>query len=244
MRHDLKLFDDWFRANQLSLNLSKTVLMNFQQNGNNVNLDLDDIPIPIATTTKFLGVYLDNQLNWKLHTTILFNKIQSNKYLLSISKNLLNEQSLRSIYFALIYSHLNYSLITWGSMISNSDKEKLYKVQKSCICILGRKKKRKNIDNIFTDLQILPFPEMIKLELCKYGYKIKKKLLPDPLIKLANYRGGQKTHCYNTRNKYLPNVQSHKSPQFNNSFICQGLKEYGKLSQWVKDMSSLNGFVK
>ena len=88
-----------------------------------MKLDLDDIPVPIATTTKFLGVYLDNQLNWKLHTTILFNKIQSNKYLLSISKNLLNEQSLRSIYFAHVYSHLNYSLVTWGSMISNLDKE-------------------------------------------------------------------------------------------------------------------------
>ena len=242
MWHDLKLLDNWFKANQLSLNLSKTVLMNFRQNGNNVNLDLDDIPI--ATTTNVLGVYLDNQLNWKLHTTILFNKIQSNKYLLSISKNLLNEQSLRSIYFAHIYSHLNYSLVTWGSMISNSDKEKLYKVQKSCIRILGCKKKRKNINYIFMDLQILPFPEMIKLELCKYGYKIFKKLLPAPLIKLAYDRGGQKTHCYNTRNKHLPNVQSHKSPQFNNSFMCQGLKEYGKLSQWAKDMSSLNGFVK
>ena len=26
--------------------------------------------------------------------------------------------------------------------------------------------------------------------------------------------------------------------------MCQGLKEYGKLSQWAKDMSSLNGFIK
>ena len=144
MWHDLKLLDDGFKANQLSLNLSKMVLMNFWQNGNNIKLDLDDIPVLIVTTTKFVGVYLDNQLNWKLHTTILFNKIQSNKYLLSISKNLLNEQSLRSIYSAHIYSHLNYSLVTWASMISNLDKEKLYKVQKSCICILGCKKKIKS----------------------------------------------------------------------------------------------------
>ena len=50
------------------------------------------------------------------------------------------------------------------------------------------------------------------------------------LIKLAYDRGGQKTHRCDTRNKHLPNVQSHKSPQFNNSFMCQGLKEFGKLS--------------
>ena len=129
MWHDLKLLDNWFKANQLLLNLSKMVLMNFWQNGNNMKLDIDDIPVPIVTTTKFLGVYLDNQLNWKLHTTILFNKIQSNKYLLSISKNLLNEQSLRSIYFAHIYSHLNYSLVTWGSMISNTRNKHLPNVQ-------------------------------------------------------------------------------------------------------------------
>ena len=34
------------------------------------------------------------------------------------------------------------------------------------------------------------------------------------------------------------------SPQFNNSFMCQGIKEFGKLPQSMKDIASLNGFVK
>ena len=87
MMHDLKLLDDWFKANQLSLNLSKTVFMNFWQKGKIIQLELDKVKIPTVTTTKFLGVYLDNQLNWKYHTTSLYNKIQSNKYLLSTTRN-------------------------------------------------------------------------------------------------------------------------------------------------------------
>ena len=85
---------------------------------------------------------------------------------------------------------------------------------------------------------------MIQMELCKYGYKITKKLLPKPLIRLAHDRGGKKVHRYDTRNKYMPNVQLHKSPQFNNSFVCQGIKEFRKLPQSMKDIASLNGFVK
>ena len=92
MMHDLKLLDEWFKANQLSLNLSKTVLLNFWQKGKNVQLELDKIPILTVTTTKFLGVYLDNQLNWKYHITLLLNKIQSNKYLLSTAQHLLSKQ--------------------------------------------------------------------------------------------------------------------------------------------------------
>ena len=127
MMHDLKLLDEWFKANQLLLNLSKTVLMNFWQKGKNVQLELDKIPILIVSTTKFLGVYLDNQLNWKYHIMSLLNKIQSNKYLLSTAQHLLSKQNLKSIYFAHIYSHLSYSLVTWGSMILASDQLKLFK---------------------------------------------------------------------------------------------------------------------
>ena len=127
--HDLKLLDDWFKANHLSLNLSKTVLMNVWQKGKIIQLELDKVKIPTVTTTKFLGVYLDNQLNWKYHTTSLYNKIQSNKYLLSTTQNLLDKKSLRSIYYAHIYSHLSYSISTWGSMILASDQLKRHKAK-------------------------------------------------------------------------------------------------------------------
>ena len=41
MTHDMSILDDWFRANQLSLNLSKTVSMLFWPNGKELNIDMD-----------------------------------------------------------------------------------------------------------------------------------------------------------------------------------------------------------
>ena len=42
----------------------------------------------------------------------------------------------------------------------------------------------------------------------------------------------------------MPNIQIHKSPLYNSSFLCQGIQEFGKLPQSTKDSASLNGFVK
>ena len=65
----------------------------------------------------------------------------------------------------------------------------------------------------------MKFTEMLEYELCKLGYNLKEKLLPEPLINLfENY--GKKTHHYSTRNKNLPNIKRHKSNEYNKSFLC------------------------
>ena len=51
MTHDMSILDDWFRAHQLSLNLSKTVSMLFWPNGKELNIDMDGYIIPQVTHT-------------------------------------------------------------------------------------------------------------------------------------------------------------------------------------------------
>ena len=59
-----------------------------------------------------------------------------------------------------------------------------------------------------------------------------------------NDPGGKETHKYETRNKHIPNVQTHKSPLYNNSFMCRGIQEFGKLPQNIKNSTTLKGFVR
>ena len=79
MDHDMSILNDWFKDNQLFLNLTKTVLVNFWSNDKDTNLTLNGITIPVVQVTKFLGEYLDNRLSWNYHTTNVFNKINVNK---------------------------------------------------------------------------------------------------------------------------------------------------------------------
>ena len=62
MTHDMNLLSDWFKANQLSLNITKTNLMMFWQKGKHLKVEMDGIQIPQVHQTRFLGVLLDEEL--------------------------------------------------------------------------------------------------------------------------------------------------------------------------------------
>ena len=84
LKHDMNS-TFWFRANQLSLNMAKTVLMTFWDTLN-MNVIVDNTVILHVEQTKFLGVILDRQLTWRNHTNTLYNKIIANRLLLLKSK--------------------------------------------------------------------------------------------------------------------------------------------------------------
>ena len=169
--HDMLLLMDWFIVNKLMLNLNKTVVMNFWPgNKKGINsINIMDVNIPFVQITRFLGVYLDENMDWKYHSNQVYNKIQSNKQLLNISKNLMDLKTLIKIYYAHIHSHLNYGLIVWGSMLNKTllnDRECL---QKACIWLVNRTKKSSPTNILFKRNKILKFPDMINLELQKFG---------------------------------------------------------------------------
>ena len=119
---------NWFRTNKLSLNLTKTVIMLFGKNKIDFNIDIEGEIIPLVKHTKFLGVYLDNELSWQVHINHVLDKIQANKHLLSLGRNLLDSLTLRNIYYAHIHLHISYGLTVWGSMASKAQLSNLKKV--------------------------------------------------------------------------------------------------------------------
>ena len=68
LEHDISLMTDWFNANKLSLNLYKTVAMQFWNNNANLELCVGNLKIPLVECTKFLGVLID-----------LVNKLSNNE---------------------------------------------------------------------------------------------------------------------------------------------------------------------
>ena len=72
MQVDLEILQDWFKANKLTLNLNKSVAMHFSnKNDHKIEIKANGMPLPVATSTKFLGVWIDSSL--KMETHILKN---------------------------------------------------------------------------------------------------------------------------------------------------------------------------
>ena len=81
MLHDMEILITWFKYNKLSLNLGKSVLMKFwEDTTNDENFAINGMVIPEVTNTKFLGTFIDNELNWNIHVNQLYNKIKANQF--------------------------------------------------------------------------------------------------------------------------------------------------------------------
>ena len=126
---------DWFAANKLTLNLDKTVCILFQKNNKNREIDLKvkDMIIVNQTETKFLGMWLDQSLNWHSHIQKLILKLKRNKYLLNNGKHLMDQSTKKLVYYSHIASHIQYSLLLWGNNASKEHLTKLQKLQTKCL---------------------------------------------------------------------------------------------------------------
>ena len=89
---DVRSIIDWFRANKLTLNLSKTIYLVFNPPGckkTSVELEFGDVKLKSSAATKFLGVRIDSSLNWNEHLKQLMIKLKRNLGLLKKLEKLL-----------------------------------------------------------------------------------------------------------------------------------------------------------
>ena len=68
---DLCKVQDWLQANRLQLNVSKSVIMligSWQKLRNrSVSVSINGKALASVTSTRYLGVLIDQHLTWKLH---------------------------------------------------------------------------------------------------------------------------------------------------------------------------------
>ena len=207
INHDLEVVSDWFQANKLTLNVAKTVCMVFspkKKSDNKISIKLCDQEIPIQTSTKFLGVWLDSNLDWNKHFSRICSKLKQNTGLMRRCKNLLTTSTLQTIYFAHVHSHLSYSVLVKGSTIRQGAISELQKMQNTCIKII---KPNLGLREGFKELKIPTVNQLINIELCKFFHKLVHKKLPINLMDcvLSDSKGCSllKSHKYGTRKKTL-----------------------------------------
>ncbi len=115
---DLTALTDWFYANKLSLNVSKTNFLIFcpknrQLTRNITEMKLSGKTIQRVNCAKFLGIFLDGDLQWEDHIKHVSRKLSSGAYALNSVKKTLSRSNLRQLYSSLIHSHMSYGLLLW-----------------------------------------------------------------------------------------------------------------------------------
>ena len=125
-------------ANQIVISYDKCCFIEFKKNTNHKELPLSifNNPIEPVNKCKFLGVYINSNLDWT-------DQIENARKLASQSIGALNsikshvpQKVLRSIYFALVQPYLIYCMPLWACKHSTTEFDSLFKLQKKAVRII------------------------------------------------------------------------------------------------------------
>lgn len=161
----------WLKGMNLTVNLSKTKLMQFKkykQTLHPLNVDLNTINIEEVQEVNFLGVSLDTHLNWKSHIDKINNKISSCCYALSILIDTSSIEVAKSFYYGNIYPLLLYGVIYWGDSVNANS---TFLLQKRCMRILYGKVSDESVRAVFTEENFLTLSGIYILEICLFVVK-------------------------------------------------------------------------
>ena len=132
--------NSWASANNMLLNTDKTVLENStssRKHKYNKEILVYGTKILPSNHMKFLGVYIDNRLNFSLHVANVVPMRDSRLFLMRQLKSLgLNNAGLVTFYMTNVRSVLTYASPAWFSLLSDFSKNELEKVQRSATRIV------------------------------------------------------------------------------------------------------------
>ena len=68
LQHHLNITQDWLRKWRMKINKTESVQITFMlRKGRCPPVKINNVEIPVAAVTKYLGMHLDHKLNWRDH---------------------------------------------------------------------------------------------------------------------------------------------------------------------------------
>lgn len=243
---DLEKACDWFRANKLSVNASKTHFMIFHSRflklpEGNFTLKMDGVILERTDNVKFLGLYIDDKLEWHYHISHIKSKLSQALYILNATKRYLPLTALKTLYYSLIYSHLNYGIVHWCNTY-DYNLVKLRTLQNDALRAITKSKPKTTPHALYKKTNILYFSDVSKMETLKLVYGFVNKSLPQPLMTIFKFN--ESIHNYNTRQSNDPHHDPYKYNIVFESFLHKGPELWSTIPPDVKNFKSKKGFAK
>jgi len=228
MNNELEALNQWFSANKLCLNVSKTKYIVFRpsvryKNLDNYNLKINDLVIERignnspTKSFKFLGIHVDETTSWKAHIDHVSKKISKCNYVINKIKNVLPMACLHLLYHSIIQCHINYGIKVWGGSTAIG---RITKLQKKSIRIINRKTYNHHTEPLFKYNRILKVTDQYQYDISLFMHNMKLNKVPQSFHTFAYFtpptRPTRQSHVANmtrARTTFSSHLPLHKFPQ-------------------------------
>ena len=238
----------WLASNKLTLNIKKSKFMIFTNKKKDVHelsIKINNKPLEKCTSYKYLGIFIDDKLNWKKHIEYVCKKVSKACGALAKIRHCTEVNLQREIYYALFYSYIRYGISIWGNASP---------INLSPLKVLNHRAARImtfapfgqiDLNPILSYLDILDVNDIFLLETAKLLFKVKNEMIPVTLGQYFEIRNANVTHRHNLRPRTnrVDTIDTRlqigeKSLQY------RGPKVWAEIPENIRDCSSFKSFKK
>ena len=246
LNREVKSVYEWLIKNKLTINLKKTKYMIFhRKKGAKIQRQLKKFRVNInkycikqVNEFKYLGVVLDNKLNWHKHIEILCTKLSRASGVLYRLKPFLPQNTLRMVYHSLVSCHFYSGIASWGSARSTALKKLNRHHKKS---VKNAIKYRYSYD-IFDTLKVFTINSIYNIELIKFINSVRLGKCPDNFTNcVRNINHGHNTRAAVSDCLQLPRPRTELGKT---SVKFQGARAWNSLPISIKSKGQSKSFPK
>ena len=170
--------------NKLSINTNKTNCILFQtlksqliKTTNNLHLKLRNDIVEKVSSTRFLGVIINEYLSWKNHMEMIKQKMRVALCAVMQVRSYLSSKAMLSLYHLLLISHVRYC-ITNCCFGNESKIQQLQRICNQFIRLVFNLKRRESVSTIMKENGLLTIKQMYQVELAFFMFRtVKKKII-------------------------------------------------------------------
>ena len=182
----------------------------------------------------YLGVIVDDKLNWKLQIDKICAKLSSVCGILSKVRHYLDRSSLMLIYNSLFDSRLRYGILGWGTS-SEQNLSRIRILQNRAIRFITFSPFRSSVAPLYSALKVLPLEEQFFLQKTIFMHSLHYKNLPFTLSAYCKQPDHQYPTRYKTANNYvLPCPTTNRSQR---SIKFSGPKAWSEVPKHLKEIA-------
>ena len=183
-----------------------------------------------VNATKFLGIIIDNKLNWSDHINYIKNKISKSLGIIYKIRSFLNRITLRNLYHTFVFPYLIYGVEVWGNTHA-IHLNPIIKLQKKSIRAITFSHYLELSQPLFKQLNILDFKKLAIQRISLMMFKQHNGIVPTPIAKLFELNNLH--HNYNTRQNRKLHTQIGNRESVYKLFSFHGINIWNHLSSKI-----------
>ena len=184
----------------------------------------------------------DKDLNWKPHIDYVCQKVSKSCGSLVKLRNLVDVETLREVYHALIHSYLRYGIIVWGDAAHSVLKPLCTIINRAIRIMCFAPQGNIDVNHLFQILEILRIDDVYALEISKFMYKLTNNLLPISYNHFSTRETPQHRYNLRARTRSAESQVIHRTMFGKKSIQIRGANAWDHIPDEIRKSETLNVF--